>query len=128
MDDTASSTGLSAYAGRQIQAEFVDSGSVLVNKQIDTIKVTIRKGGTPTGNAIIGVFYGNLTVKKQFGTIDVSTLDPSTYAPFTFTSGTAYTIAVNDRIGVKYTGGDSINFIAVMRDTTGGFDSTNSYH
>src|SRR2546428_3534049 len=61
MQDTTASFGLSTYSGRQIQAEYVNSSSVLVGKQIDTISVQLKKVGSPTGNATIGVFYGDLS-------------------------------------------------------------------
>jgi len=127
MKDTTASSGLITDAVRPIQAEFVTPSSVLVNQQIDTIQIQIKKQGLPTGTVTVGIFYTNQTTKKIFGTIDSSTVSTS-YTNYQFNLGSLYTIVANDRIGFKYAGGDSSNDIAVMRDTTNGFDSTNSYH
>jgi hypothetical protein len=135
MQDTKATHGLSAYSGRQIQAEYVSSSSVLVGKHIDTITVQIKKSGAPTGSAIIGVFNTDLSVKKSFGTIDASTLTTS-YQNYTFSlnsfslnSFLPYQIQSGDRIGIKYTGGDaSTNYIAIMTDQSNTFDDKNSYH
>ncbi len=77
MQDTTASSGLSTHQGRQIHAEYVTGSSVLVGKQIDTITVQLKKSGSPTGNATIGVFNTDLSVKKAFGSVSVSTLTTS---------------------------------------------------
>ncbi len=132
MQDTTASSGLSTYSGRPIQAEYVTSSSVLVGKQIDTITVQLKKSGSPTGNATIGVFNTDLTVKKVFASINMSTLTTS-YKNYTFTLPTLvqpYKIQAGDRIGIKFAGGDSTNFVAIMTDQNDAdpFDGTNSYH
>jgi|CXWL01.1.fsa_nt_gi DNA-directed RNA polymerase subunit H (RpoH/RPB5) len=130
MSDTTANTGQSVYSGRQIHAEYVSSTSQLVGDTIDTITIKLKKSGSPTGTAEIGVFNTDLSVKKSFGTKDVSTLTTS-YTDYTFSlSGQTYQIQSGDRIGVKYTGGDSSTNISIMRDTDAAdpFDGTNSYH
>lgn len=130
MDDTISGTGQNIWSGRQIQAEYVTPSSVLVGKQIDTIVVKLKKSGLPTGDAEIGVFNSDASVKKLFATKDVSTLTTS-YASYEFVlSGTPYTIEAGDRIGVKYVGGTSLENISIMRDTDPAdpFDGANSYN
>ncbi|TLX83540.1 MAG: fibronectin type III domain-containing protein, partial [Thaumarchaeota archaeon] len=128
MQDTTASFGLSVYSGRQIQSEYVTSSSALVGKQIDTILVQLKKGGLPTGTVTVGVFNSDLSVKQAFGTADVSTLTTS-YKSYTFamTAPNTYQIQSGDRIGIKYTGGDSSNYAAIMTDQTNSFDGTNSY-
>src|SRR5437879_3776005 len=128
MSDAIFTTGLSTYSGRQIHAEYVTSSSVLVGKYIDTIKIMLKKVGSPTGTATVGVFNSDLSVKKNFTGISVPTIATS-YTNYTFSlsSGQSYQIQSGDRIGIKYTGGDASNYIAIMRDTTGTFDGTNSY-
>ena len=128
MSDTIASSGLSTYSGRQIQAEFVSPTSVLVGKSIDTITVQMKKVGAPTGSIQVGIFNTDLSVKQLIGTIDPSTLTTS-YAQYTLSLAApqTYQIQSGDRIGVKYTGGDTSNYVAVMTDTTNAFDSTNSY-
>jgi hypothetical protein len=71
MQDTTSSLGQNIWSGRPIQAEYVSPSSVLVGKQIDTIALKLKKAGSPTGDAEIGVFNSDLSVKKLFATKDV---------------------------------------------------------
>lgn len=131
MEDRTSSFGLSVYSGRQIQAEFVSTTSQLIGDQIDTITLKLKKVGSPTGTATIGVFNTDLTVKKEFGTIDVSTI-VGIYPEYTFAlpSEQTYQIGSGDRIGIKYTGGNSANYIGVMTDNkiADPFDGQNTYH
>jgi len=131
MQDTTSSSGQSIFSGRPIHAEFVSPSSVLVGKQIDTIVVKLKKDGSPTGNAEIGVFNSDLSVKKLFATKDVSTLTSShVNYEFTLSGASPYTIVAGDRIGVKYSSANGSDKISVMRDTDSAdpFDGTNSYH
>jgi peptidoglycan/xylan/chitin deacetylase (PgdA/CDA1 family) len=132
MEDTTASYGLSTHSGRQIHAEFVSANSALVGDSIDSITLRLRKAGAPTGTAQIGVFNQDLSVKKLFGVQDAASLHPSTYADFTYSlaNDELYTIQVGDRIGIKFTGGNGANSIAVMIDVNSAdpFDGTNSYH
>lgn len=131
MEDTTSTSGQNIWSGRPIQAEYVSPSSVLVGKQIDIIVVKLEKSGLPMGDAEIGVFNSDLSVKKLFATKGVSTLTTS-YVNYEFrlSSDAPYTIAAGDRIGVKYVGGTSAVNISVMRDTDPAdpFDGSNSYH
>ena len=93
MDDTVVGTGQNIWSGRPIQAEYVTPSSVLIGKQIDAMVIQLKKSGLPTGDAEIGVFNSDLSVKKLFATKDVSTLTGS-YEEYEFTlSGPPYTIA-----------------------------------
>ena len=129
MQDTTASAGLSTYSGRPVHAEYVNSSSVLVGKQIDAITLKLERIGSPTGTAIIGIFNSDLSVKKQFGTRDVSTLTGS-YTDYTFSlssSDQPYLIKQGDRIGIKFTGGNSTSYVATMTDRANAFDGANSY-
>jgi hypothetical protein len=128
MNDTVASSGLSTYSGRQIQAEYVTNSSILVGKQFDIIMVKLKKKGSPDGNVNIGIFNPDLSVKKTFGTIDVNALT-STYSDFMFElpSGLTYQIQPGYLVGVKFTGGDNSNYVAVMTDRTNSFDMDRSY-
>jgi len=122
--------GLSMYAGRPIHAEYVTSSSALAGKYIDAIKIQLKKVGSPTGTATIGIFNSDLSVKTNFTGIDVSTINTSYREyPFSMPSGKHYQVQPGDRIGIKYTGGDSSNFVAILtdQDPSGPFDGTNSY-
>jgi hypothetical protein len=130
MSSTTESKGLSVWSGRQAHVEYVSPTSVLVDKSIDEITVKLKKSGSPTGTAEIGVFNSDLTVKKLFGTIDVSALTTS-YIGYTFSlpNNETYTVAKDDMIGIKYAGGNSTSYIAIMTDDDSAdpFDGTNSY-
>jgi hypothetical protein len=88
--------------------------------------------GTINGTAEIGVLNDDLSVKKLFGTLGVSTLTP-TYTDYEFklTGGELYTIESGDRIGIKYTGGgfNETSWVSVMLDLDAAdpFDGANSY-
>jgi glucose/arabinose dehydrogenase len=130
MQDTTATGGYSTFSGRPIHAEYVSSTSQLVGDQIDTITLRLSRVGSPTGFAQIGVFNTDLSVKKLFDTKDVSTISTS-YTDYTFALGPTdlYTIQSGDRIGIKYTGGDSANIIKTMTDgdVADPFDGTNTY-
>ena len=132
MQDTTASFGLSTHSGRQIHAEYVTGSSVLVGKQIDTIIIKLKKVGLPTGNVEIGIFNKDLSEKKIFATKDVSKIAKK-YTDYTFSlssPGQPYQIQTGDRIGIKYSGGDATNYVAIMTDqnTSDPFDGTNSFH
>lgn len=129
MNDTTVSTGQSVWSGRPAHAEYVTQESSLVGKQIDSITMTLKKSGSPTGTAEIGIINENLSMKEVFATLDVSTLSTA-YEVFEFASSSPYTIAAGDRIGIKYAEGTSMVNISVMRDTDPAdpFDGANSHH
>jgi peptidoglycan/xylan/chitin deacetylase (PgdA/CDA1 family) len=130
MDATVAGTGMSLYSGRPVHAEYVDSGSVLIGKMVDSIMLKLRKVGSPTGIATVGIMYENTTMKKVFGTLDVSTLT-GTYTDkiFNLTADqSAYKIVSGDYIGIKYLNGSDTNQASVMRNSTGGFDGSYTYH
>jgi hypothetical protein len=129
MDDTTVSTGQSVWTGRLAHAEYVTEESSLVGKQINSMTMTLKKSGSPTGTAEVGIINEDLSTKSVFATLDVSTLTAS-YTSYEFSSPSLYTIAAGDRIGIKYpTGTSSVN-ISIMRDTNPAdpFDGSNSYH
>src|ERR1051325_767300 len=98
MQDTTVTFGSLVYAGRQINAEYIKATSQLVGDPIDSITVSLQKVGAPAGTAQIGVFNPDLTIKKLFGTVDVSTVS-ATYREYEFRlAGTdLYSIGVGDR-------------------------------
>ena len=131
MNDTTSSFGSTTFKDKQIQAEFVSPTSQLVHKQIDVIALKLRKIGSPTGTAQIGVFNDDLSVKKLFGTID-SAIIANYYTDYSFSlpKSKLYTIEAGDRIGIKYSDGDNANYIETVidTDTAEPFDGTNSFY
>jgi len=131
MQDTTASSGQNMWSARPVHAEYVAPSSSRVGKQINSVTVTLKKSGAPTGTAQIGIINPDLSMKNVFATLDVSTLTTS-YKGYEFKSpsGALYTIAAGDRIGVKYSGGTSADNISIMRDTDPAdpFDGANSYH
>ena len=131
MNDTTSSFGVITNNERQLNAEFVSPTSQLVGKQIDAITLKLRKIGSPTGTAQIGVFNDDLSVKKLFGTIEAGALFEY-YSEFSFSipKSELYTIEDGDKIGIKYPNGDNTNYIETVidTDTAEPFDGTNSYY
>jgi hypothetical protein len=128
--DIVASTGQSLWSGRQVHAEYLSSSSVLVGKQIDSIIFKLKKTGSPTGLASIGIINADLTIKKLFGTIDVSKISTSyTDYEVNLAGSEPYTLAAGDRIGIKYNGGSSSNLVSIMRDTDSAdpFDGTRTY-
>jgi peptidoglycan/xylan/chitin deacetylase (PgdA/CDA1 family) len=132
MNDTTESHGLSLYSGRSMHVTVIGSDSVLIDKEIDSIALKLRKMGDPLGTAEIGVYDSNRNLKKRFGTVSVSSLT-GTFKDYQFYLGesvSGYVIKSGDRIGIKYSGGSSQDNVSVMIDAEpgGSFDSTNTYH
>lgn len=132
MNDTTESYGLSLYSSRSMHVIVVTSDSVLEEKEIDSITLKLRKVGDPTGTAEIGVYDSSRNIKKKFGSISVSSLT-GTYNDYQYylgESSSGYVIKSGDRIGIKYSGGSSSSYVAVMIDAEpgGSFDGTGTYH
>jgi hypothetical protein len=130
MSDTTKSTGAKLHkGGTTIIAESLTSKSQLKGDKIDEITIRLRKYGSPTGDAIVGVFSNAGALKKQFGVQDVSTLTTS-FKDYTFklSGGQLYTLVSGDKVGIKFAGGSSANSISVMQDTNpaGPFDGVKS--
>jgi hypothetical protein len=80
------------------------SSSVLVGKSLKTLKVRLRRGGSPSGTVRAVVRNSSDTVVATFSeTISASSLTTS-YAERTFTLATARTIQTGDRILIEYSG------------------------
>jgi hypothetical protein len=132
MSNTTASAGYGVYAQKPARAEYVTEKSELVGDKIDTIILRMKSVGTINGTAEIGILNEDLSVKKLFSTLDVSTLTP-TYTDYEFnlTGGELYTIESGDRIGIKYEGGgfNETSWVSVMLDLDPAdpFDGANSY-
>lgn len=118
-----------------IRGEYVFStSSQLYGDVIDCIDVTLRKTGSPTGNAIIGIFdhaqADSDPLIKQFGTYDVTLLTTtfSTWFSFCLPVGETYTLGDQDVIGVKYAGGGATDVIRIQTISADVFDGSNTQH
>lgn len=131
MSDTTATAGYGVHAPKPARAEYASATSQLVGDKIDSITLKLKRVGTITGTATIGILDSGNNVKKSFGTINVATLTTA-YTDYEshLTGGELYTIQSGDRIGIKYTGGDASNWVSVMLDLDPAdpFDGTNSYH
>jgi hypothetical protein len=132
MSNSTASAGYGVYAQKPARVEYVTEDSELVGDKIDSITLKMKRVGTINGTAEIGVLNEDLSMKKVFGTLDVTTLTP-TYTDYEFklTGDELYTIEAGDRIGITYTGGslESTSWISVMLDLEpeDPFDGANSY-
>lgn len=129
MNATHTVTGVILYGTntRHLVSEHVNSTSILVGKNINTIQLKLRAIGVPPGYFQVGVFDVNHYTKRLFGNVSASSLG-STYKVYTFTVGQNYTIVSDDYIGLFYnaTGSSSANSISIMRDNVTNFDGNNS--
>jgi amidase len=132
MSNTTASAGYGVYAQKPARVEYVSNSSQLVGDEIDSIMLRMKSVGTINGTAEIGILNEDLSVKKLFGTLDVTTLTP-TYTDYEFklTGGELYQIEEGDRIGIKYEGGgfNETSWVSVMLDLDPAdpFDGANSY-
>jgi hypothetical protein len=112
------------------QGPYVDStSSAIYNKNVQEVSFWIKKLGSPTGTATIAVWSntasgGTKTNENTFGTIDVSTLTGS-YVKYTFDTG-SHVMAVDDTIGLEFTGGDVSNNPQIRGDLTDAYDGTDT--
>lgn len=114
-----------------IRGEYVFStSSQLYGDTIDCIEIPLRKLGSPTGTATIGVYDHaqavNNPIIKEFGTIDVTTLNGvvSIWYTFCLADGDTYTIGNQDVLGVRYDGGDTSNAVRIDITSADVFDSS----
>ena len=128
MDDTVLSYGATTNSGTQVQTEFASNTSTLVGKLMNVMIVDLKKIGSPSGTIQIGVFNTDRSVKILFGTKSASSLTSSlTKYSFSLSNSQTYKIQSGDRIGIKFTGGDSSNYVDIGIDQTNSFDGTSSY-
>lgn len=125
------SAGYGVHAAKPVRVEHVTAESQLVGDKVDSVTLRLKKVGDISGTAEVGVFNGDLSAKKLFGTLDVSTLTAS-YADreFKLAGSELYTIQPGDRIGIKYVGGSANTWVAAMLDLdpAGPFDGAASHH
>jgi Asp-tRNA(Asn)/Glu-tRNA(Gln) amidotransferase A subunit family amidase len=131
MPAPTASAGYGVYSQKPARVEYVTNSSELVGDKIDSITLTMKRVGTINGTAEIGILNEDLSVKKLFGTLNVTDLT-QTYTAYEFKlADELYTIEAGDRIGITYTGGslESTSWISVMLDLEpeDPFDGANSY-
>ena len=97
--------GLQAGSSLRYGIEANTVSSLIVGKSLKTWKVRLRKRGAPSGNVTARVRRrsDDAIVATFNETINSATLSTS-FAEYTFTMTTPYTIAVGDRIMIEYGG------------------------
>lgn len=100
-----------------IAERFIISDSPRLAETFNIVNINLSRVGTLIGNYTIGVFNGQGNTIDEFCTYQASILltgavDTSCHFP------EGYQLSVNDRVGIKYTGGNATNYIIVRADTT----------
>lgn len=131
---TTQATGQSMFTGgRTFYGEQFGPEAEIINQTVDCATVELRRHDSPIGNATIGFYDSNMSLVKQFGTIDVSTLTTG-YKAYEFclpSSDNGHTILANQILAVAYSDGDAINRIDVRRSNIGSgpdYDGLAAYH
>ena len=81
-------------------------GDSLIGKIIGKVTLRLKKVGSPTGTATVGIFSSasTPTLKATLGTINVSTGLTTTTADYTFSNyAHGYVSALTDRVGIIWT-------------------------
>jgi DNA-binding beta-propeller fold protein YncE len=133
-DVTYRATGQSLYVGgRTFYGEKFEAEAVAISNIVDCATLELRKHDSPTGFAEIGFYDSDMSLVKQFGTIDVITLTTG-YKAYEFClpeSDSGHLIQANEILAVKYEGGDAINRIDVRRSNAGSspdYNGLDTYH
>ena len=103
--------------------------STIYGLEISEVHFWLKKLGTPTGTATIGLWTdtnsgGTKTLAHTFGTIDVATLTTG-LIEYTFDTG-SYTTSLYDTIGLQFAGGDGSNNPQIEGTNTDTYDSTDT--
>lgn len=127
MNVTSGATARTIRAGGAIARGegAITEASILVDSNLNTIRLSLSKTGSPTGIATIGVLDANANFFYTCNTLDVSTLTTS-QANYIFSCPDEYIIGNGDRIGIKYTGGDASNLVNFFTNTANPFDGSAS--
>jgi hypothetical protein len=97
---------------------YVTSESAIIwHKAITVVEIYLKRTGTPTGTLNVRQRNRNSeTIRVDFGSKDVTTIDNTTPTLYTFTAaGNTYETPDESIISVEYTAGTETNYISVMR-------------
>lgn len=124
-------TSLRSGSNIFIGEDIVNMNSLLHNKRIDQVCISMSRTGSPTGISNIAIYDSTLTptstnYKYLFGTKDVTTFT-TTQTTHCFIGVDNYITSPNEAIGVFFSGGSAGNEVNIYTDTSGSvFDGTNS--
>ena len=103
-----------------------NSSSTMIGKVCGTLKIPMKKVGSPSGTAYARVVHKSTNATRlELGSIDVSTLDTA-YTTQIFSAGSTVTLNQTDTVAIVYTGGDSSNYISIKNAATQIYDGSNS--
>ncbi len=106
-----------------------NTSSAVYGKTINSVSFWLKRGSSTTGTAYVRVWSdsgsGNTgTQAHEFGSIALSALTTS-YVKHTFSTG-SHTLAVNDTVGVEFSGGSSLTSPVLQGATTDVYDGVNT--
>ena len=106
-----------------------NTSSAVYGKTINSVSFWLKRGSSTTGTAYVRVWSGTGngnagTQVHEFGSIALSALTTS-YVKHTFSTG-SHTLAVNDTVGVEFTGGSSSTSPVLQGATTDVYDGVNT--
>lgn len=104
---------INSRVAQKVTSSTVSEGNIY-NQKITQIKPYLKAIGSPTGliNAVIR--NSSDTLVANINTYDASSVSTSTFTQYTFTNlNQSYTMGLNDRICLEYSGGDVNNHIQV---------------
>lgn len=113
---------INSRVAQKVTSSTVSEGNIY-NQKITQIKPYLKAIGSPTGliNAVIR--NSSDTLVANINTFDASSVSTSAFTQYTFTNlNQSYTMGLNDRICLEYSGGDVNNHIQVntnLLDTYG---------
>ena len=101
--------GQSLFTGSDvIGSAQINSGSTLIGTTVFALEIPLFGQGSPTGEAIGGVFDSSGNLLHEFNRVDVSTLQTQSsvmsapFPTFTFEGTAGYTLSSGENIGVKF--------------------------
>jgi|14_taG_2_1085336.scaffolds.fasta_scaffold06770_3 hypothetical protein len=106
-----------------------NTSSVVYGKTINSVSFWLKRGSSTTGTAYVRVWSGTGngnagTQVHEFGSIALSALTTS-FVKHTFSTG-SHTLAVNDTVGVEFSGGSSSTSPVLQGATTDVYDGVNT--
>jgi hypothetical protein len=109
-------------AGQSIE----DNTSLLFNKILGEVDVSLNVIGAPTGNATVTIRRADDIIVATLGTYDVNQLSAAFTTINFLNIANTYSLAINDKILIEYSGGDATNYLQMDSNNTNPFDGVHS--
>jgi len=95
----------------------IRSGHSSIGQKVDTVKLNLKKVGTPTGTWKVVIRRVSDDAIVATSSFDVSTI-PTTNTLVTFNLDATRTLVADDRVLIESNGGDASNYVAINGTTT----------